>query len=360
MKKRNPYLLLLLILSILTACSKGKNVQIESSSSISSSSEVVSNNIVSTDSTSSSDDPQKEITDKFDILPVTVRMILFANTVSSSIKNNPGIDGYTLTYAIDGQNVYINLTNQSDSFLGMTIYKLYMDDNGITPVDGVNKNQYQNQVTIQDVDVTRHLFTKEEMLDDYYTDQVSYDNAAGHVVQDMSGALKKQFEEMISPNSLGKQAESIPLITGEEANRAFDALPVETRMLLFANTVDSRVKNYKGMMGLGMVYVVDASNNVFFRISSGAGSGHPYFQLAMDDRGVTPVLGVVNQSAQSGYSFLDVTKHLFTKEELLRDYMTDKENYDTGSKRVQRDTSGTFINACQNAIDYARKNSGNN
>lgn len=68
-------------------------------------------------------------------------------------------------------------------------------------------------------------------------------------------------------------------------------------------------------------------------ISSGAGSGHPWYILRYDSETITPVQGVVYLGI-SGYGDAPVDATPTSKIDLYNRYMTSKESYDSALKNV--------------------------
>lgn len=120
------------------------------------------------------------------------------------------------------------------------------------------------------------------------------------------------------------------------AKEKYDELSQDVKMVLIANTVDSRIKDYPNLEGLDLYYFLD-NEDVYLQITSGAGVGHPIYKLSISDDGVTPMQGV-SYMGISGYEEAEVTNKLVTKKELFNAYTEDQSNFDNSSKKAQEDT----------------------
>ena len=113
----------------------------------------------------------------------------------------------------------------------------------------------------------------------------------------------------------------------------FDALSQELKVILMADTVDSRVKDYPNLEGLTLYYTID-DKDIYLQITSGAGTGHPIYKLLMGAEGVTPTQGVCYLGI-NGYDEVEVNNELISIENLLQTYNQNKTSFDNATNKVQ-------------------------
>lgn len=120
----------------------------------------------------------------------------------------------------------------------------------------------------------------------------------------------------------------------DSSKKQFDELSQEIKLVLMADIVDSRVKEYPNLEGLTLYYFVDNSD-LYLQITSGAGTGHPIYKLLINDNGMTPTQGVCYLGIK-GYEEVDIDNQLVPKETLFKNYTHDKSNFDNSAKKVQK------------------------
>ncbi|ELS0448355.1 hypothetical protein PSG76_09810 [Enterococcus faecalis] len=120
-------------------------------------------------------------------------------------------------------------------------------------------------------------------------------------------------------------------------NEQFDSLPQEVKIVLIADIVDARVREYPNLEGLTLLYCIDG-NDFYLQITSGVGSGHPIYKLTMTDDGITPVQGI-SYLGIDGYKEVEIEKQLISKETLIQTYNDRKADIDNSSKKVKEDSN---------------------
>ncbi|MGY3749617.1 DUF4767 domain-containing protein [Vagococcus acidifermentans] len=114
----------------------------------------------------------------------------------------------------------------------------------------------------------------------------------------------------------------------------FDKLSQATQIVLYADTVDNRVRDYPGLEGLLLSYQM-VGNDLYFQISSGAGSGHPVYHLAVDEQGIRPLQAVSYMGAANGYEEVAVTNEHIAKDKMFQAYEENQANIDKATQKVE-------------------------
>lgn len=151
-----------------------------------------------------------------------------------------------------------------------------------------------------------------------------------------------QKSSSISSSTTINSSQSTTEISEDTSNKSsineqFDSLSQEVKTVLIADIVDSRVREYPNLEGLTLLYCID-SNDFYLQITSGAGSGHPIYKLAITDDGITPVQGI-SYLGIDGYKEADIEKQLISKETLIQTYNNRKVDIDNSSKKVQEESN---------------------
>ena len=115
------------------------------------------------------------------------------------------------------------------------------------------------------------------------------------------------------------------------AINAYNELPLPLKVLLATTVVDERAMT-PGLQGFYLHYNL-IGDDMLVNISSGAGSGHPWYIIRYDSETITPIQGVV-YLGMSGYGDAPVDATPISKIDLYNRYMTSKESYDSALKNV--------------------------
>ena len=115
------------------------------------------------------------------------------------------------------------------------------------------------------------------------------------------------------------------------AINAYNELPVPLKVLLATTVVDERAMT-PGLQGFYLHYNF-VGDDVLVNISSGAGSGHPWYIIRYDSETITPVQGVV-YLGMSGYGDAPVATTSISKIDLYNRYMASQVSYDAALKNV--------------------------
>lgn len=115
------------------------------------------------------------------------------------------------------------------------------------------------------------------------------------------------------------------------AINAYNELPVPLKVLLATTVVDERAMT-PGLQGFYLHYNF-VGDDVLVNISSGAGSGHPWYIIRYDSETITPVQGVV-YLGMSGYGDVPVATTSISKIDLYNRYMASQVSYDAALKNV--------------------------
>lgn len=122
------------------------------------------------------------------------------------------------------------------------------------------------------------------------------------------------------------------------ADQLFAELPQADKIVLYANLVDHRVEEYPGLEGFTLLYQ-EVGNEVFLQLTSGAGSGHPIYHLVVGENIVKPIQGVsyMGAGAEQPYKEVGVSGEEVTKEALYQTYLSNQDNIESASQKVQQD-----------------------
>ncbi|MBO1308685.1 hypothetical protein JZO70_21100 [Enterococcus sp. 669A] len=186
MKKLSIILTSGLSLVLLSACTGGSNETAQESSS-----NVVSTSTSSSISSSTTQSSQTE-NEKYDELPQELKIVAMADIVDSRIKDYPNLEGLTLHYLVDNDDVYLFITSGVGS--GHPIYKLSVSEEGVTPVQGVVYMGMSGGY--EEAEVDNQLVTKETLLENYNDDKTNFDNSSKNVEEDTH--LKELFNEQMN------------------------------------------------------------------------------------------------------------------------------------------------------------------
>jgi len=115
------------------------------------------------------------------------------------------------------------------------------------------------------------------------------------------------------------------------AINAYNELPLPLKVLLATTVVDERAMT-PGLQGFYLKYNL-VGDNMLVNISSGAGSGHPWYIIRYDSETITPVQGVV-YLGMSGYGDASVVTTPISKIDLYNRYMASQVSYDAALKNV--------------------------
>lgn len=152
-----------------------------------------------------------------------------------------------------------------------------------------------------------------------------------------SGINVYKADKTANSSSVSSTSESLSTVDSSKKNsskKQFDELSQEIKLVLMADMVDSRVKEYPNLEGLTLYYFIDNSD-LYLQITSGAGTGHPIYKLLINDNGITPTQGVCYLGIK-GYEEVDIDNQIVPKETLLKNYTNDKSNFDNSAKKVQK------------------------
>ena len=154
-------------------------------------------------------------------------------------------------------------------------------------------------------------------------------------------AITEQLQTDIQnkKNELGAEAEAQARAEEEarlqeianSAINAYNELPVPLKVLLATTVVDERAMT-PGLQGFYLHYNF-VGDDVLVNISSGAGSGHPWYIIRYDSETITPVQGVV-YLGMSGYGDAPVATTPISKIDLYNRYMASQVSYDAALKNV--------------------------
>ncbi|MFB5455244.1 hypothetical protein ACE40W_07110 [Enterococcus avium] len=189
MKKNRIALVAGISLLLLSSCSTNKNIQHKTSSTSEHLLETTNTSIQSTTESTRSDN--KPISAQFDALSQELKIVLMADTVDSRVKDYPNLEGLTLYYIIDNKSVYLQITSGVGT--GHPIYKLSIDEEGVTPIQGIC---YLGNNGYDEVEVNNELVPINKLLQTYNENKSSFDNATNNVQQ--LDNLKELFEEQMS------------------------------------------------------------------------------------------------------------------------------------------------------------------
>lgn len=189
MKKNRIALVAGISLLLLSSCSTNKNIQHKTSSTSEHLLETTNTSIQSTTESTQSDN--KPISAQFDALSQELKIVLMADTVDSRVKDYPNLEGLTLYYIIDNKSIYLQITSGVGT--GHPIYKLSIDEEGVTPIQGIC---YLGNSGYDEVEVNNELVPINNLLQTYNENKSSFDNATNNVQQ--LDNLKELFEEQMS------------------------------------------------------------------------------------------------------------------------------------------------------------------
>jgi len=115
----------------------------------------------------------------------------------------------------------------------------------------------------------------------------------------------------------------------------FDKLPDEIKAVLYADIVDKRVRDYPGLEGLELGYLIQ-NNNAFVQITSGVGTGHPVYQIELLEQGIKPIKGSAYMGTD-GVKEVSVDKKEVSKDTLYDNYLQHKDDFEKASKKAKVD-----------------------
>ncbi len=154
-----------------------------------------------------------------------------------------------------------------------------------------------------------------------------------------TGKKDKTEETEITATKVTKKSETKESSKKKEPSKAdlFDALTTEEKVVLYTDLVDERVKEHPGLDLLELHYMIE-NELVYVNLSSGSGSGHPNFILKLDDKGVTPQKGLVNQG-MSGLEPVEVDQSHVSKDQLYDTYQENEDDIKKSATHVKEDLS---------------------
>lgn len=118
-----------------------------------------------------------------------------------------------------------------------------------------------------------------------------------------------------------------------ETLEAYNKLELNLKVLLATTIVDERGET-PGLLGYGLSYNFEREQ-LLVNISSGAGSGHPWFILAFDDEFIYPIEGVTHVSAHK-IEAVSVDQSPVSKVTLYQKYLANQGDYDSSLENVQQ------------------------
>lgn len=192
-----------LLCLVLTGCGKAAKPEEtkKSSSKTHSSSTVVSSETSTTKSTtekstettiSSTEDPEvkrkRETLEAYNNLPLEIK-VLMATAIVDPRAEAQGLQGFTLTYHFEGDQMLVNIHSGAGS--GHPWYLLRYDDEFIYPLDGV-VNQGPSKQEAAPVDQTP--ISKIDLYEKYQANKEHYDQAVANIKPNEEMTLEK-FQE---------------------------------------------------------------------------------------------------------------------------------------------------------------------
>ena len=122
----------------------------------------------------------------------------------------------------------------------------------------------------------------------------------------------------------------------DKNKKLFDALPTELKLVLYVDTVDSRVKEFPGLDNMGIYYYKEGKD-IYANLTS-AGKDRPITHFVESDDGIQAVQDVIYDTiAEKGDSTVipDIKETLITKDTLYKTYLQRKADFDKAQSHVE-------------------------
>lgn len=127
-------------------------------------------------------------TDDFDNLPQAIQVHLATSVVDERAKEHD-LEGYTLNYNFIENILYVQV--HSGAGVGHPIYKLQIDSDSITPLEGIVRVSFEE---IEQATVDSRSINKTELYNHYLEHKNIYEAGQGNVVQ-ADYLTKEDYEE---------------------------------------------------------------------------------------------------------------------------------------------------------------------
>ena len=153
--------------------------------------------------------------------------------------------------------------------------------------------------------------------------------------------IQNKKSELAAEEAAKAKAEEEALLqeSADRAINAYNELPLPLKVLLATTVVDERAMT-PGLQGLYLNYNF-VGDDMLVNISSGAGSGHPWYIIRYDSETVTPIQGVV-YLGMSGYEDMKVDATPTSKIDLYNRYLASKASYDLALQKVSESPEMTM------------------
>lgn len=138
--------------------------------------------------------------------------------------------------------------------------------------------------------------------------------------------------------------------TKETDTHLFDALSNETKIVLYTDIVDERVKEFPGLDQFALSYYQE-DNDVYILLNGGAGRVQTVFHLLSSDEGIQPIQTIGYDTANGhADASLDGNTKFVSKDTLYQTYTDRKADFDKAVGSVKEDR-----NIYLNFVDGLRK-----
>jgi hypothetical protein len=130
----------------------------------------------------------------------------------------------------------------------------------------------------------------------------------------------------------------------EKNKKLFDALPTEVKLVLYVDTVDSRVKEFPGLDNMGIYYYKEGSD-IYANLTS-AGKDRPITHFVESDNGVQAVQEVSYDtiSEKGDPTFNPATNTaVISKDTLYKTYLQRKADFDKAQSHVEKPTKELYL-----------------
>lgn len=153
-------------------------------------------------------------------------------------------------------------------------------------------------------------------------------------------------QSMSSTNEASASTEN----TKETDTQLFDALSNETKIVLYTDIVDERVKEFPGLDQFALSYYQE-DNDVYILLNGGAGRVQTVFHLLSSDEGIQPIQTIGYDTANGhADASLDGNTKFVSKDTLYQTYTDRKADFDKAVGSVKEDR-----NIYLNFVDGLRK-----
>jgi hypothetical protein len=130
----------------------------------------------------------------------------------------------------------------------------------------------------------------------------------------------------------------------EKNKKLFEALPTEVKLVLYVDTVDSRVKEFPGLDNMGIYYYKEG-NDIYANLTS-AGKDRPITHFVESDNGVQAVQEVSYDtiSEKGDPTFNPATNTaVISKDTLYKTYLQRKADFDKSQSHVEKPTKELYL-----------------